>query len=151
MPGYRLKTNEFEHVNLIAAGAGITPMYQLIQGMLNNPDDKSKIKLIFGVNTDKDLVMKRELDVFEHKFPDRLKVVYRVSDPVEGSPFTKGRVDKELLQTELLGPKDRKTTKVFLCGPPAMEASIFGSKGWTSSQRGVLEELGYAKDRIHKF
>ncbi|KGO46231.1 Riboflavin synthase-like beta-barrel [Penicillium expansum] len=151
MPGYRLKTNEFEHVNLIAGGAGITPMYQLIQGMLNNPDDKSKIKLIFGVNTDKDLVMKRELDAFENKFSDRLKVVYRVSDPVEDSPFTKGRVDKELLEAELLGPKDSKTTKVFLCGPPAMEASIFGSKGWTYSQKGVLEELGYSKDRIHKF
>lgn len=69
MRGYQWKTNEFEHVNLIAGGAGITPMYQLIQGMLNNPDDKSKIKLIIGFNTDKDLVMKKELDAFEQKFP----------------------------------------------------------------------------------
>ncbi|KAJ5817316.1 hypothetical protein N7447_009549 [Penicillium robsamsonii] len=151
MQSYRWKTNEFEHVNLIAGGAGITPMYQLIQGMLNNPDDKSKIKLIFGVNTDKDLVMKKELDIFERKFPDRLTVVYTVSDPVEGSPFIKGKITKELLEKELLGPKDSKTTKVFLCGPPAMEAAIFGSKGWTSSKKGVLEELGYAADRIHKF
>lgn len=151
MRGYKWKTNEFEHVNLIAGGAGITPMYQLIQGMLNNPDDRSKIKLIFGVNTDNDLVMKKELDAFEQKFPGRLKVVYRVSDPVESSPFTKGRVTKELLEKELLGPKDSKTTKVFLCGPPAMEAAIFGSKGWISSQKGVLEELGYAADRVHKF
>ncbi|KAJ5425102.1 hypothetical protein N7465_000172 [Penicillium sp. CMV-2018d] len=151
LSSYKWKTNEFEHVNLIAGGAGITPMYQLIQGMLNNPDDRSKIKLIFGVNTEKDLVMKKELDAFEQKFPDRLKVVYRVSDPVEGSPFAKGRVTKELLEKELLGPKDSKTTKVFLCGPPAMEAAIFGSKGWISSQKGALEELDYATDRIHKF
>lgn len=151
MQSYKWRTNEFDHINLIAGGAGITPMYQLIQGILNNPDDRSKIKLIFGVNTDKDLVLKKELDAFEQKFPGRLQVVYRVSDPVEGSPFTKGRVDKELLEKELLGPKDSKTTKIFLCGPPAMEAAIFGSKGWTSSQKGVLEELGYAADRIHKF
>ncbi|OQD69798.1 hypothetical protein PENPOL_c002G04775 [Penicillium polonicum] len=151
MPSYKWKANEFEHVNLIAGGAGITPMYQLIQGMLNNPDDRSKIKLIFGVNTEKDLVMKKELDAFEQKFPDRLKVVYRVSDPVEGSQFAKGRVTKELLEKELLGPKDSKTTKVFLCGPPAMEAAIFGNKGWISSQKGALGELGYAADRIHKF
>ncbi|CAI7641203.1 unnamed protein product [Penicillium palitans] len=151
MRGYKWKTNEFEHVNLIAGGAGITPMYQLIQGMLNNPDDRSKIKLIFGVNTDNDLVMKEELDTFEKKFPGRLKVVYRVSDPVEGSPFTKGRVTKELLEKELLGPKDSKATKIFLCGPPAMEEAIFGTKGWISSKKGVLEELGYAADRVHRF
>jgi cytochrome-b5 reductase len=151
MPGYKWKTNEFEHVNLIAGGAGIAPMYQLIQGILNNPDDKCKIKLIFGANTDKDLLMKTELDAFEQKFPDRFKVVYTVSDPVEGSPFTKGRITKELLEKELVGPKDSKTTKVFLCGPPAMEAAILGRQGWTSLRKGVLEELGYTKARIHRF
>ncbi|CAG8175439.1 unnamed protein product [Penicillium nalgiovense] len=151
MSSFKWKPNEFENVNLIAGGAGITPMFQLMQGILNNPEDRSKIKLIFGVNTDKDLVLKKELDAFEQRFPDRLKVVYTVSDPAEGSPYTKGRVTKELLERELEGAKDSKTTKVFLCGPPAMEASVFGSKGWVSNQKGLLEELGYTPDQVHKF
>ncbi|KAJ5659677.1 hypothetical protein N7507_006128 [Penicillium longicatenatum] len=151
MSSFKWKPNEFENVNLIAGGAGITPMFQLMQGILNNPEDRSKIKLIFGVQTEKDLVLKQELDAFEQKFPDRVKVVYTVSDPDEGSPFTKGRVTKDLLERELVGAKDSKATKVFLCGPPAMEASVFGSKGWISNQKGFLEELGYTSDQVHKF
>lgn len=151
MTSFKWRPNEFENVNLIAGGAGITPIFQLMQGILNNPEDRSKIKLIFGVNTDKDLVLKQELDNFERKFPDRLQIVYTVSNPDDGSPFPKGKVTKELLEREMVGDKNSKATKVFLCGPPAMEASIFGSKGWVSNQKGVLEELGYTSDQVHKF
>ncbi|KAF5863295.1 hypothetical protein ETB97_010293 [Aspergillus alliaceus] len=151
MRRYPWRPNEFEHVNLIAGGAGITPMYQLIQGILNNPEDRSKIKLIFGVNSDADLVLKNELDAFERKFPDRFKVVYTVSDPGEGSPFPKGKITKELLERELVGAKDSKGTKVFLCGPPGMEASVAGTKGRFFGQAGILEEMGYSKEQIQKF
>ncbi|KAJ5729129.1 oxidoreductase NAD-binding domain-containing protein [Penicillium malachiteum] len=151
MTSFKWKPNEFESVNLIAGGAGITPIFQLIQGILNNPEDRTKIKLIFGVNTDKDLVLKEELDAFERGFPGRLKAVYAISNPADGSPFYKGKVTKELLQRELVGAKDGKAMKIFLCGPPSMEAFIFGKKGWFSNQKGALEELGYSSGQIFKF
>ncbi|KZF25347.1 oxidoreductase NAD-binding domain-containing protein [Xylona heveae TC161] len=151
MNGFKWTPNEFESVNLIAGGAGITPMFQLIQGILKNPEDRTNIKLIFGVNSDKDLVLKDELDAFEKGFPDRFKVVYTVSNPAEGSPFREGKVTKELLRTELIGAKDGQATKIFLCGPPPMEASILGHKGWLSTQKGALEELGYPSGKVHKF
>lgn len=148
--GYAWKRNETDHINLIAGGSGITPMYQLIQQILNDPKEKTKIKLIFGANTDADLVLKAELDAFEQRFPDRLNVIYTVSNPVEGSPFRKGYVTKELLEQQLVHSANG-TDKIFVCGPPSMEASIAGTNGYFSRQKGILEKIGYPKSQIHTF
>ena len=37
-----------EKIGLIAGGTGITPCYQLIKHILNNPNDKTKITLVYG-------------------------------------------------------------------------------------------------------
>ncbi|CAI4212005.1 unnamed protein product [Parascedosporium putredinis] len=148
IPGYAWKPNEQPHVNLVAGGAGITPMYQLIQGILGNADETTKIKLIYGANTEAELVLRDELTALEKKFPDRFHAVYTVSDPAtaESSDTHKGRITKELLEAELARPG-----KVFVCGPPAMEQSLVGTKGLLWGKSGVLQELGYSKSEIYKF
>ncbi|KAI1383971.1 NADH-cytochrome b5 reductase [Hypoxylon trugodes] len=144
LPGYKWLPNKHPEITLIAGGAGITPVYQLIQGILQNPEDRTKITLVFGVNTDADLLLKKELSEYEARFPGRFKAVYTVSQPVTGSPFRQGYVTKELL-SEVAPPSS--DSKVFVCGPPPMENTLVGSK----RKPGVLEELGYRKDQIHKF
>ncbi|XXH02976.1 hypothetical protein Hte_009366 [Hypoxylon texense] len=144
LPGYKWEPNKHSEILLIAGGAGITPAYQLLRGILQNPDDHTKITLVFGVNTDADLLLRQELDQYETRFPGRFKVVYTVSRPAEGSPFRKGYVSKDLLKEMPHLPNDGK---VFVCGPPPMETSLVGDR----KQSGILEELGYRKDQIHKF
>jgi cytochrome-b5 reductase len=150
IPGYKYVPNKHPHVTLIAGGAGITPMYQLIQGILNNPEDKTNMTLVFGINTDADALFQEEFEAFKKQFPGRLNVVYTVSAPIEGSPFRKGYVSKELLKEVAPGP-DVKDTKVFVCGPPPMEAALLGSGKFKGGQPGILEQLGYTKDQIFKF
>lgn len=123
----------------------MTPVYQLAQGILKNPQDKTAITLILGVNSDEDVLLKKEFDTFSKDFPGRFKAVYTVSHPSQGSPFRKGYVTKELLQ-EVLEP-NRQNTRVFVCGPPAMEASLVGQK----LSPGILGQLGYSRDQIHLF
>ncbi|KAI1097181.1 ferredoxin reductase-like protein [Jackrogersella minutella] len=144
LPGYKWQPNSHSEIMLIAGGAGITPAYQLIRGILQNPDDQTKINLVFGVNTDADLLLRKEFDDYQTRFPGRFKVTYTVSQPVDGSPFRKGYVSKDLLQ-EIAPHSD--DCKVFVCGPPPMEDTLVGSK----RKPGILEELGYRKDQIHKF
>ncbi|KAL7620592.1 hypothetical protein AAE478_009587 [Parahypoxylon ruwenzoriense] len=79
--GYKWQPNEHPEIMLVAGGAGITPAFQLIQGILRNPDDHTKIRLVFGVNTDADILLKKEFDEYEAKFPGRFKAVYAVSHP----------------------------------------------------------------------
>lgn len=143
LKGYTWKPNAFPHVTLIAGGAGITPIYQLTQGILRNPEDKTKITLVHGINTDADLLLRKEFEDFEREFPGRFRLVVTVSNPVEGSKFRKGYVNKELLE-EVGRGAERDEEKVFVCGPPPMEKALTGKNG-------VLEELGYRKDQIHKF
>jgi cytochrome-b5 reductase len=144
--GYRWTPNQYPHITLIAGGAGITPIYQLAQGILNNPEDKTTITLVFGVNSDADVLLRKEFKDFEQRFSGRFKAVYTVSNPTDGSSFRKGYVTKELL--EEIGVRGEKNdTKVFVCGPPAMEKALVGAR----KQGGVLEQLGYRKDQIHTF
>ncbi|KAI0107287.1 ferredoxin reductase-like protein [Hypoxylon sp. NC0597] len=142
--GYKWEPNKHSEIMLIAGGAGITPAYQLIRGILQNPDDHTKITLVFGVNTDSDLLMRKEFEDYEARFPNRFNVTYTVSQPVENSPFRRGYVTKELLNEVAPHSND---CKVFVCGPPPMENALVGSR----RQPGILEELGYRKDQIYKF
>ncbi|RYC64134.1 hypothetical protein CHU98_g2092 [Xylaria longipes] len=147
IPGYKWTPNRHPDITLIAGGAGITPMYQLIQGILSNPEDKTRITLVFGVNTDADVLLKSEFEDFERQFPTRFKAIYTVSNPVPGSPYPKGYVTKELLSKVMSGTPETENTKVFVCGPPAMENALVGSR----KQPGILGELGYTKGQIYRF
>ena len=141
--GYAWTPNRHPHVTLIAGGAGITPMYQLAQGILRNPEDTTQITLVFGVNSDADILLKDEFDRFERQYPGRFRATYTVSRPGTGSPYRKGYVTKELLQEVI----PENGSKVFVCGPPGLEEAMLGEKG----KPGVLEQLGYGKDKVHKF
>ncbi|OHE93848.1 oxidoreductase NAD-binding domain-containing protein [Colletotrichum orchidophilum] len=144
--GHQWKPNSYRHVTLIAGGAGITPLYQLAQGILRNPDDKTAITLVFGVNSDQDVLLKEEFEQFERDFPGRFRAVYTVSNPAANSSYRKGYVTKQLLEEVGAVPKN-EDTKVFVCGPPAMEAALVGKR----SAPGILQQLGYRKDQIHQF
>ncbi|PYI02769.1 ferredoxin reductase-like protein [Aspergillus sclerotiicarbonarius CBS 121057] len=146
LKGYQWKPNEFSHVYLLAGGAGITPIYQLIRGVLKNPQDKTKMTLVFGVNSEEDLLLKEELDRYATEFPDRFDYRYTVSHPKENSSYGKGYINEELLRSAFKDPT--QNTKVFVCGPPAMEDSLVGSK---RSPEGILSRLGFSKDQVHKF
>jgi cytochrome-b5 reductase len=146
--------NEERELVFVAGGAGITPIYSLARKILHDEDDKSKIRLIWGVNGMRDLVLEKEIEELERSFGERLKVTYCVSGGedfkgVDQTKFRRGHVGKEVLSGVLEEVKktkaklgDEKGTKVWLCGPPKMEESLAG-KG------GVLKELGV--DKVHKF
>lgn len=143
IPELKWTPNQHSHVAMIAGGAGITPMYQLARGILKNPEDKTRITLVWGVNTDSDLFLKDEFDALEKKYPGRVKTVYVVATPEAGSPYQKGFVTKQILEGAGLSPSEKnKDTKVLVCGPPPMEKALKG---------GVLAELGYDKKQIFSF
>lgn len=154
IPGFKWTPNLHDSITLIAGGAGITPAYQLIQAILANPDDKTKIRLVFGVNAEEDILLRQEFDAYEAKHGrERFQAVYAVSSggkSVDGQRFRKGYVTEELLREVGASAQD-KNTKVMICGPPAMEEALLGKKGWTGRQEGILAKLGYKKDQIHQF
>jgi cytochrome-b5 reductase len=139
--------NKHPHVALIAGGAGITPMYQLARGILLNPDDRTRVTLVWGVNTDEDIFLRDEFAALEKQFPGRFKAEYVVANPAAGSPYQKGFVTKQMLEGAGLAASEERNrdVKVLVCGPPAMEKALKG-KG-----TGVLAQLGYTPDQVYSF
>ncbi|KAK3726124.1 hypothetical protein LTR37_000272 [Vermiconidia calcicola] len=159
LPGAWTTPKDQREIVLIAGGAGITPIYSLAKGILFNPEDKTKIQLLWGVNGTRDIVLNQELEALEKQYPERLQVTYAVSGP-EASPsaaslgdeskYRKGYVDKSLLQEVIQKCQksgawgDAKAQNVFLCGPPKMEDAIAGKNG-------ALTQLGVQKKEVYRF
>jgi cytochrome-b5 reductase len=110
--------------------------------------------VVFGVNTEEDLLLRPEFDAYKQQYPDRFDIHYTVSRPKKGfAPergIRSGYITKELL-AELMQGRSEKDTNVFVCGPPAMEQALLGSGPFGKSGNGILEQLGYSKDKIHRF
>jgi cytochrome-b5 reductase len=154
IPGYKWTPNKHASVTLIAGGAGITPIYQLVQGILDNPEDKTRITLVFGVNSEQDVLLDDELKRYEASHPGQFRAVYAVSglEGEKGDRYRKGYVTEALLREVAAAPPTDENTKVMVCGPPAMEEALLGKKGWGPGKGGgILEKLGYRKDQIHQF
>ncbi|KAG0636758.1 hypothetical protein HOY80DRAFT_325223 [Tuber brumale] len=154
IPKYEWTPNKHEHIALIAGGTGITPMYQLMRAIFRNPEDKTKVTLVFGNLTEEDILLKRELENLENTYPQRFRAFYLLDNAPKGSGrATQGRVTKELLKTVLPEPGSGNN-KIFVCGPPGMYKAISGAKNSPSDQgevEGVLKELGYKKEEVYKF
>ena len=68
------KANEFKEVGMVAGGTGIAPMLQVADEILENPSDKTKIKLVFANVSETDILLKDQIDAKAAKHPDKLSV-----------------------------------------------------------------------------
>ncbi|KAL9620430.1 MAG: hypothetical protein Q9160_005015 [Pyrenula sp. 1 TL-2023] len=153
IPKYPWSPNKHSHITLIAGGTGITPMYQLTRAIFNNPEDQTKVTLVFGNLTRDDVLLKEEFDELENTFPRRFRAFYLLDNPPEGWAHGKGHVTKELLKTVMPEPKE-KDAKIFVCGPPGLYKAVSGMKKSPQDQgdlAGYLKDLGYDKDQVYKF
>lgn len=153
LPKYPWTPNKHNHITLIAGGTGINPMYQLTRAIFNNPDDKTKVTLVFGNVKEEDILLKKEFEELENTYPRRFRAFYTLDTPPESWQYGKGFINKELLKTVLPEPKE-ENIKIFVCGPPGMYKAISGAKTSPSDQgelAGLLKDLGYSKDQVYKF
>lgn len=151
-PKFEYKANVKKEIGMIAGGTGITPMLQVLQELLFNPEDKTKVTLLFANQTPADIMLKSEIDKLaaEH---DNFEVIYLV-DKQPAEPWTgkTGYVSASLIETHLPKPSDDNV--IFICGPPGMVNAISGPKNEDKSQgelTGVLKNLGYTSDMVYKF
>lgn len=153
VPKYPWSPNKHTHIALIAGGTGITPMYQLMRAIFKNPDDKTKVTLIFGNIKEEDILLKHELQDLENTYPQRFRAFYVLNEPPNDSKITRGNISKELLKIVLPDPKT-ENVKIFVCGPPGLYQAISGPKESPREQgelQGYLKELGYSSDQVYKF
>ncbi|KAG0325597.1 NADH-cytochrome b5 reductase [Dissophora globulifera] len=133
-------------IGMIAGGTGLTPMLQIIRAIVKNPEDKTKVNLIFANVTHEDILLMAELDLLSKKHP-QFQVYYVLNTPPEGWTGGVGFVNADMIKKHL--PSPAGDIKVLLCGPPPM----------ISAMSKITQELGYDKvnavsklpDQVFKF
>jgi cytochrome-b5 reductase len=140
-------TTYAKQIGMIAGGTGITPMYQLIRAICDDETDSTHMSLLYANNTEEDILLRKELDDFAMRFPNKFQVQYVLSQAGESWNGHRGFVSQDLIK-EYLAPAD-ETNKMLLCGPPpminAMKKALAGL-GW--KEPGVLSK---ATDQVFLF
>eukprot|EP01061_Rhynchopus_euleeides_P001155 TRINITY_DN10824_c0_g4_i1.p1 TRINITY_DN10824_c0_g4~~TRINITY_DN10824_c0_g4_i1.p1 ORF type:complete len:283 (+),score=110.80 TRINITY_DN10824_c0_g4_i1:52-900(+) len=150
---YDIKANEIPHIGMVAGGTGITPMYQIISYLLRQPEDNTKLTLVYANRTPADILLKNELDNLARTNP-RFNIYYVVADAPYNWKEGVGFINKGMLESYLPAPKEGK---VFVCGPPGMMKHVSGDKDFKESPptqgslSGLLKEQGYSENDVFKF
>ena len=120
----------FKRISLVLGGSGITPGYALIARTILE-DAGVEVRVVDANKSEKDILLKEELDWFVEKGKGRLRVEHILSHPSSEWKGKKGHVDEELIKSVLFDPKEEGSV-VFLCGPPGMiqKAALPALKDW---------------------
>ncbi|KAB1225498.1 NADH--cytochrome b5 reductase 1 [Morella rubra] len=119
---FKYKPGQVRAFGMLAGGFGINPMFALIRAILENPKDKTNLHLIYACVSLEEMSLKEELDSFESKFPNRLKVYYVLEQPPTAWNGGTGFITKEMIQTHC--PAPAPDIQILRCGPPAMNKAM---------------------------
>ncbi|KAJ5168032.1 uncharacterized protein N7482_003626 [Penicillium canariense] len=124
-PGGKMKYTRYltREMGMIAGGSGITPMFSIIKAVCTNEKDNTKLSVLFANRTEKDILLREELDDYARTFPHKFKIWYVLDSPPDGWQYGSGHINKQLIQ-ERLPAQNGEESKILLCGPPGMQKAI---------------------------
>lgn len=106
---------------MICGGSGITPIFQVLRAVVQDPDDATTCILLDGNRSEKDILCKDELDAFAAASGDKCKIIHALTEASSSWTGLRGRLSKKHLQKYVSRKED---TVVLICGPRAMEKSV---------------------------
>uniref|UniRef100_A0A8C5E7Z1 NADH-cytochrome b5 reductase n=1 Tax=Gouania willdenowi TaxID=441366 RepID=A0A8C5E7Z1_GOUWI len=112
------KVRKFKHVGMIAGGTGITPMLQLLRCITADSSDSTKCSLIFANQTEKDILLGKELEEIKRNHPDKVQLWFTLDKPPQEWRYSSGFVTQDMIKDHL--PVPSNDVLMVLCGPPGM-------------------------------
>nr|CCA27295.1 nitrate reductase putative [Albugo laibachii Nc14] len=145
----KIQQRHVEHLVLVAAGSGITPMLQLIRATFETfKDHKTTIMLLYCNRAIQDIIALDQLETLTNMFSSRISVRHIISEDVEASfknqtgslAFRHGRLNDSMM-LEFVGEFLGKETAFFHCGPQAFDNDV----------EEMLKSLNVSDSCIHRF
>nr|XP_057934445.1 NADH-cytochrome b5 reductase 3 [Doryrhamphus excisus] len=133
-------TKTSRHVGLIAGGTGITPMLQLITAVMKDPQDRTVCHLIFANQTEKDILLRPELEEIQVNNPERFKLWLTVDRAPPKWEYSEGFINEDMIREHLPPPAD--DVLILMCGPPPMIQFACNPN---------LDKVGHAAERRFTF
>jgi cytochrome-b5 reductase len=118
-------------IGMLAGGTGITPMYQVVRAICEDPEDETQVSLVYANREEGDILLREELEALAERYPKKLKLWYLLDAAPEGWGYGVGYVTREVLRERM--PPPGGDGKVMLCGPPGM----------VNAAKGMLVEMGF--------
>lgn len=115
LPG---RTVTAKNVGMLAGGTGLTPMLQVAQAAMRDPEDTCTFSLIYANKTEDDILCREMLDELAKKSQGRFRVIYTLDFPPVGWSHRQGFITTDMIKECLPGPSPE--TLVLMCGPPPM-------------------------------
>lgn len=135
------KNRKISRFNMICGGSGITPMFQVMRAVTRDPDDSTQCVLLDGNRVEEDILCRLQLDEMVSRASSRCRLVHCLSRPPLSWQGKTGRIDKGLITIEIGRQRSNTQDLVLLCGPSAMEKSVYA----------ILRDLGWDDDNIVVF
>lgn len=150
---YGYVANDFKHLGMICGGTGLTPMYQVVQAILNNPEDDTKVSMLYANRTEEDILLKDRLDALAAQHPEQFRVTYTLDTADEKWQGETGYVTQAMVE-RCLFTSSEDGAQIFVCGPPPMMKAVSGNKTEKKKQgelAGCLKVCGFTSDNVFKF
>lgn len=122
------------HIVLAGAGAGITPLFSILQA-LSAAEPASSIELVYGNRRLSDVIFREELDRLAAERPN-VRVTHVLTRPPRGWRGPRGRLAGDRLAAVL--PVDA-AAEYYVCGPEGMMQGVVA----------FLRDAGIPDDRVH--
>ncbi|CAL8242186.1 unnamed protein product [Merluccius merluccius] len=105
-------------LGMIAGGTGITPMLQIITAIMKDPQDPTVCHLLFANQTEKDILLRPELEEIQANHPDRFKLWFTVDRAPNNWEYSEGFINEDMVRDHLPAPSEDAV--ILMCGPPPM-------------------------------
>jgi cytochrome-b5 reductase len=168
---FQYQKNLYEHIGMIGAGSGITPLLQVIRGALQHDDDNTKLSLLFANPNQKRILLKGVIDELAAGSNGRFTPHYIVDKVLDDEPWDglTGLIEKDAIKRTMPPPNDANL--LMVCGSDRLMNHLCGlpwhvMKLWSNGQAkqpatsnannmgelgGLLRDMGYHSERVYRF
>ena len=114
-------THAVKNFCMLCGGTGITPIYQVLRAVLRDADDATTCYLLFANRTERDILLRGELDELRRAHPGRLHLRHILSQPDDAAAWAGagevGRLSQSTVAAFLPRGGSGSGNFALLCGP----------------------------------
>ncbi|KAJ5727878.1 hypothetical protein N7493_005698 [Penicillium malachiteum] len=127
------KERKVKSFTMICGGTGITPIFQVLRAVMQDPNDPTTCVVLDGNRLEEDILCRAELDAYVALDSRKCTVVHTLSKASDTWVGRRGRISEELIKEYAPAVGE---SMAILCGPEALEKSakkVLLGQGWAES------------------
>ncbi|PHH81994.1 hypothetical protein CDD83_3393 [Cordyceps sp. RAO-2017] len=119
--GTRRRVRRF---NMICAGSGVTPIFQVLRALSKDPQDPTECVLLNGNRTEDDILCRSQLKSLVDSAGHRCRLLHTLTNPSASWLGRRGRIDRALIEAQIGSREKGVDDMVLVCGPQTLQRSV---------------------------